>query len=66
MIRQLPTFKGYTIDARLREFRKGNSQEGLKFIPFDSPAGDRLLEGFLKTINADTKEGRDIVINIWG
>ena len=28
--------------------------------------GDELLEGFIKTINADTNEGRSMLINIWG
>jgi hypothetical protein len=66
MIRQLPTFKSYTVDIRLKEFRKVDPQKGLEFIPFDSPRGDKLLNGFIKTINADTNEGREMLINIWG
>ena len=45
---QLPTFKGYTVDMRLREFRKANFGEKIKFIPFDSQEGKELL-GRLKS-----------------
>jgi hypothetical protein len=40
---QLPTFKGYTVDMRLREFRKVTSGEKLEFIPFNSPEGKKLF-----------------------
>lgn len=40
---QLPTFKGYTVDMRLREFRKAVVGEPLEFIPFNSPDGKKLL-----------------------
>lgn len=39
----LPTFKGYTVDMRLREFRKAVHCEPLEFFPFDSPEGQKLL-----------------------
>jgi len=45
---QLPTFKGYTVDMRLREFRKASFGEKIEFIPFDSPEGKELL-GRLKS-----------------
>ena len=66
MIKILPKFKGYTVDVRLKEFRKVGPHQGSEFIPFDSLKGDRLLEGFIETINADTNEGREMLINIWG
>ena len=40
----LPTFKGYTVDLRLREFRKADPLVTIEFIPFDSPEGKKLLE----------------------
>jgi hypothetical protein len=43
-VRILPTFKGYTVDERLREFRKADVETGLEFIPFDSERGMELLE----------------------
>jgi hypothetical protein len=39
----LPTFKGYTVDLRLREFRRAIPETVLEFIPFDSPKGKELL-----------------------
>jgi hypothetical protein len=39
----LPTFKGYTVDLKLREFRKAIPEVALEFIPFDSPQGRELL-----------------------
>ena len=43
----LPTFKGYTVDMRLRQFRLAVYPEKLEFIPFDSPDGQRLLRELL-------------------
>ena len=40
----LPTFKGYTVDMRLREFRRAIPDVTLEFIPFNSPEGEKLLE----------------------
>jgi len=39
----LPTFKGYTVDMRLREFRRAIPDVTLEFIPFNSPEGEKLL-----------------------
>ena len=61
----LPKFEGYTVDIRLKEFRRVNLHQGFEFIPFDSLKGDMLLEGFIEAINADTNEGREMLINIW-
>lgn len=41
---ELPMFKGYTVDMRLREFREVMSREKLKFVPFDSPEGKKLFQ----------------------
>jgi hypothetical protein len=49
-VRALPTVDGYTMDERLREFRKfpmncASEESPLpEFIPFDSPKGKKLLE----------------------
>ena len=40
----LPTFKGYTVDMRLKEFRRAIPDITLEFILFDSPKGKELLE----------------------
>ena len=39
----MPTFKGYTVDMRLKEFRRAMSHP-LEFIPFNTTKGERLLE----------------------
>jgi hypothetical protein len=39
----LPTFKGYSVDLRLREFRRAIPGVVIEFIPFDSPKGIKLL-----------------------
>ncbi|HHT9136977.1 MAG TPA: hypothetical protein ACFYEK_07005 [Candidatus Wunengus sp. YC60] len=49
MIRRLPTFKGYTVDMRLHEFRKVPLNQLPEFIPFDSERGQKLIMGFLET-----------------
>ena len=41
--RLLPTFKEYTVDERLREFRKIVCGKPLVFIPFNSIKGQELL-----------------------
>jgi hypothetical protein len=40
----LPTFKGYTVDMKLKEFRRAIPDVTLEFIPFNSPEGKKLLE----------------------
>ncbi len=43
MITVLPTFKGYTVDERLKEFRKVPYDELPEFISFESEKGSQLL-----------------------
>ena len=43
-VRTLKKFNGYTIDLRLKQFRKANIGEELEFIEFDSPEGQELLQ----------------------
>jgi len=54
--RALPTFKGYTVDTRCREFRKINfgPMAGLEFIDFDSDRGDELLVELLEIVSVDS------------
>jgi hypothetical protein len=48
-MRQLPTYKGYTVDLKLKEFRKAIYGKTLEFLPFDSEKGQKLITEFLKT-----------------
>ncbi len=56
-MRKLPTFKGYTIDSRLREFRTVGNQ-GIESIPFRSALGQRLIREI-------KQRGRDKFIGVW-
>ncbi len=40
----LPIFRGYTVDWRLREFRKVEYGKKIEFIPFGSEKGLALLQ----------------------
>lgn len=44
----LPTFKGYTVDERLKEFRKVKYGEIPEFISFESSKGKKLLLQYRK------------------
>lgn len=46
--RKLPEFKGYTVDERLREFRKVVHGKSIEFIGFDSRKGIKLLKKMRK------------------
>ena len=48
-MRKLPTYKGYTVDLRLKEFRKAEYGKALEFLPFDSEKGKKMVTEFLKT-----------------
>ena len=43
---QLPIFRGYTVDFRLKEFRKLKRGKHFEFIPFESEKGKKLLAQF--------------------
>jgi hypothetical protein len=58
MITVLPTFKGYTVDARLGQFRKVFKSGAIEFLDFDSDKGDRLLVQYIKKIDVDSEEFR--------
>jgi len=46
---ELPKFKGWTVDARLRQFRKVKfikGQPSIEFVDFDTTKGRKLLEAY--------------------
>ena len=47
-MRKLPTFKGYVVDERLRQFRKVEFGEAPEFIEFGSKRGRKLKEELRK------------------
>jgi len=47
MVKELPTFKGYTVDERLKQFRKVDMEDpSIDFVDFDSEEGRDLLEEY--------------------
>lgn len=42
-MKELPTFNGYVVDTRLREFRRVDPENGLEVISFASGEGQRLI-----------------------
>ncbi len=46
MTSKLPTFRGYTVDRRLKEFRLCRKNRPIVYVPFDSRKGMQLLEEF--------------------
>ena len=47
MVKKLPEFKGYTVDEKLRQFRKADrSKPSIEFVEFDSEKGKELLEEY--------------------
>lgn len=52
----LPTFEGYTVDERLRQFRKVSYDKkgnpSIAFVDFDSEKGKKLIS----KLNAETRE----------
>jgi hypothetical protein len=60
MVTELPTYRGYTVDERLREFRKVHKKLGvpsIEFIPFDSKKGRMIIAGMqLDMAKAQEKE----------
>ena len=60
MIRILPTFKGWTIDSRLKEFRRFHECGALLNLPFDSDEGDVLLTEYIQTLDTESPEFEEI------
>ena len=59
MIRTLPIFKGYTVDARLKQFRCFWQGE-LEIVEFDTDLGDELLTEYIQTLDDDSPEFKEI------
>jgi len=54
--KELPVFKGYSVDRRLKEFRRVRyHDEGpdIEFVSFDSPQGQHLLSEMEAEIHVD-------------
>ncbi len=59
-MRRLPTFRGYTIDARLKELRFVHPDGAIDFIAFDSEEGDAILAAYIPTLDPDGDAFKEI------
>lgn len=50
--RRLPEFENFTVDFRLREFRKVIYGKSIEFISFESRKGKKLMQKIKKTLCA--------------
>ena len=59
---ELPTFNGYTVDKRLKQFRKVSHGDNpsIEFIDFDSEEGQALLEEMREHFSFLFEEGPEI------
>lgn len=51
---RLPTFKGYTVDIRLKQFRKVTKHK-IQFIKFNSIEGEKILLKYIKRLDRTKK-----------
>lgn len=58
MIRQLPQFKGYTIDARLKELRWFDSEGQMHSASFDD--ADEILSEYINTLDTNSDDFQEI------
>jgi len=59
----LPVFRGYTVDARVGEFRKVNPDTSIEWLDFSSPKGDELLVEYIDTLDKDSDEFNEIFLH---
>jgi len=65
MVRQLPSVKGWTMDVRLKQFRKVDPQKGIVFVDFKSAEGDSLLGEAISKLDMKKKEDKELLSDIW-
>ena len=56
MVKKLPTFRGYTVDIRLKQFRKIDPKNNIDFIDFNTQEGDKLLNNYLNCLCSKIKK----------
>ena len=65
MAEALPTYKGWTVDINLREFRKVDpSKPDIEFMPFDSEEGDEFLGEYTSTLDENKEKDRKMLEQI--
>ena len=57
---KLPIFKGYSVDVRLRQFRKVTIQK-IEFVCFNSIRGEKLLNQYIKSLDPESEEFKQLI-----
>ena len=66
MVRELPVFRGYTVDIRLRQFRKvSREMSSIEFIDFSSEEGDLLLGDYIESLDSNSPKDKEILDSIF-
>jgi hypothetical protein len=66
MVTELPTFKEYTIDIRLKQFRKADPvKQTIVFLDFNSEEGDLLLSEYIETLDINNSKDKEIIETIF-
>lgn len=61
-MKKLPTFKGYTVDVRLKQFRRIEGEK-IIFIDFDSIEGEKILTKYVECLNKNSIEFKELINN---
>jgi len=61
-LQKLPIFEGYTVDVRLKQFRKVNNWR-IDFINFYSEKGEKILNRYIESLNSESKEFKKLINN---
>jgi len=60
---ELPTFRGFTVDMRLEEFRKVTRYPaGIEFISFDTAQGRKLLKQYKSRLEVTAQDIIEIIL----
>jgi len=59
-VKKLPVFKGFTVDVRLKQFRRVKN-DSIEFITFDSERGRILVEEYLDSLNRHSRKFKEFI-----
>ena len=63
MLKELPKFRNFVVDLRLKEFRCVKS-DSLIFIKFDTIEGSSLLKEYIKKLDKDSQQYKELLKSI--
>jgi len=63
MVQLLPVFKGFTVDVKLKQFRRVKKST-IEFSDFDSEQGEKLLCKYIENLNIKNKKEKKILLDL--